>query len=296
MDIEEQFEPSGAFEVLMPEAQTAPLIFDSPHSGSIYPQDFLRQSRLSLPDIRHSEDAFVDELFSTAMSQGCPLVRANFPRAYVDVNREPYELDPDMFDSPLPGYANVRSIRVAGGLGTIARIVSETTEIYEGPIPVEDALRRIEYLYMPFHNTLRALMADTRADFGCAILIDCHSMPSTVKSGDLRVRPDFVVGDRYGTSCSRVLTDRTMKALSRMGYTVTRNKPYAGGFITENYGRPGRGLHAMQIEINRALYMNEETVEKTDGFEKLRADLSSLIADLHNLPLRHFVVHEAAAE
>lgn len=296
MDIEAQFDENGPFEVLMPRNQIAPVIFGSPHSGSVYPKDFLEQSRLSYPDIRHSEDAFVDELFIEAPELGCPFVRAHFPRAYLDVNREPYELDPNMFDSPLPGYANVRSIRVAGGLGTIARIVSETTEIYDKRLSVTDALNRIEQLYMPYHDRLRSLMADTHTEFGCAILIDCHSMPSSVRSGDLRVRPDFVVGDRYGTSCCRVLVDRTMKALSRMGYSVTRNKPYAGGFITENYGRPGKGLHAMQIEINRALYMNEESVEKTEGFEKLKADISSLIRDLTTLPLRHFVVHEAAAE
>ena len=187
-------------------------------------------------------------------------MRANFPRAWLDVNREPYELDPKMFAGSLPTYANVRSVRVAGGLGTIARIVSEREEIYARPLAVEAALARIDLVYKPYHRVLRQLVVDTRAAFGLAVLIDCHSMPSTVRGGYGRPRPDIVLGDRYGTSCAAELTDLSAQILARRGYSVTRNKPYAGGFITEHYGQPARGLHAMQIEVNRSLYMDERTL------------------------------------
>jgi N-formylglutamate amidohydrolase len=208
------------------------------------------------------------------------LLRANFPRAWLDVNREPYELDPKMFTGALPPYANVRSVRAAGGLGTIARIVAESEEIYAEPVEVDDALARIEAVYKPYHLTLRELLAATAADFGIAVLIDCHSMPSTVRSGAARLRPDIVVGDRYGTSCAGDLTDAVAQGLTRLGYSVSRNKPYAGGFITEHYGQPARRIHALQIEINRCLYMDERTLAKTGGFSQVLADIRRFLAEL----------------
>lgn len=269
-----------AFEVLAPVRQTVPLVFDSPHSGRVYPPDFLAASRLDCWAIRRSEDSYVDELFSAANSHGAPLLRANFPRAWLDVNREPYELDPKMFSGNLPNYANVRSVRVAGGLGTIARIVSETEEIYDSPLRVADALDRIEGHYKPYHRALSTLLESTHAAFGIAVLIDCHSMPSAMRGGAVRMRPDIVVGDRYGTSCPRELTALATQLLSRLGFSVARNKPYAGGYITENYGKPANGFHALQIEINRGLYLNEATLERTQGFERLRANLSVFVGEL----------------
>ena len=201
---------------------------------------------------------------------------AVYPRAYLDVNREPYELDPKMFAGRLPTYANVRSLRVAGGLGTIPRVVSDSANIYKGPLPVEEGLARIERIYRPYHDTLRRLLAQTHVAFGLAILIDCHSMPSNIRGGPTRVRPDFVLGDRFGASCMPELTDCAAATLQRLGYTVCRNKPYAGGFITEHYGRPARGLHALQIEVNRGLYMDEYRLEPHRGFERLSADLVAL--------------------
>src|SRR5690606_5975046 len=226
------------------------------------------------------EDTYVDELVAAGAAAGCPLLKANFPRAWLDVNREPYELDPKMFDGRLPTYANIRSVRVAGGLGTIARIVSESEEIYAGRLDVGEALGRIDLVYKPYHRTLRQLVLATRASFGLAVLIDCHSMPSTVRGMHGRQRPDVVLGDRYGTSCSSELTDFTASALTRLGYSVARNKPYAGGFITEHYGQPASALHAMQIEVNRNLYMNEQTLAKTAGFPSLQADLGGIIRAL----------------
>ncbi len=269
------------FEVVAPaRQQLLPVVFNSPHSGHSYPASFLAASRLDERAIRRSEDSFVDELFAPVVEIGAPLLKANFPRAWLDVNREPYELDPKMFHGSLPTYANVRSIRVAGGLGTIARIVSETEEIYAEPLHVEEGLARIDTVYKPYHHRLRELMVSTHGLFGFAVLIDCHSMPSVVRSNTGRGRPDIVLGDRYGTSCAGELTDAVGQSLTRLGYSVSRNKPYAGGFITEHYGQPTRGLHAMQIEVNRCLYMDERTLQKSPGFPRLLADLTRLVQDL----------------
>ncbi len=232
------FSGRPAFDIIAPARRNLPVVLSSPHSGSCYPEDFLAASRLDAQAIRRSEDTHVDTLMLEAAALGAPLLRANFPRAWLDVNREPYELDPKMFAGALPTYANVRSVRVAGGLGTIARIVAEREEIYDRPLPVEVALARIDRVYKPYHRALRQLVADTHAAFGVAILIDCHSMPSTVRGSYGRQRPDVVLGDRYGTSCAPELTDLSAQILTRRGYGVSRNKPYAGGFITEHYGRP----------------------------------------------------------
>ncbi|MCB1488652.1 MAG: N-formylglutamate amidohydrolase [Bauldia sp.] len=269
-----------AFEILSPEQQAIPLVFNSPHSGRVYPESFLAVSRLDPWTIRCSEDTYVDELFASAVAYGAPMLRANFPRAWLDVNREPYELDPRMFSGALPDFANVRSVRVAGGLGTIARIVSESEEIYDRPLDVAEALDRIEDFYKPYHRALLGLVTRTRSDFGFAVLIDCHSMPSAVRGGAGRLRPDIVIGDRYGTSCAVELTDMAAQILTQLGYSVSRNKPYAGGHITEHYGRPQQGIHALQIEVKRCLYMDERSLEPTAGFEPLRRDLSIFIRSL----------------
>jgi N-formylglutamate amidohydrolase len=201
---------------------------------------------------------------------------ARFPRAYLDVNREPYELDPRMFEGRLPPFANTRSMRVAGGLGTIPRIVADGQEIYRTRMPVDEALRRIEWLYKPYHRALRALVTRTARNFGHAVLIDCHSMPSSSISREDAAKADIVLGDRYGTSCAGILTDLVDVALRARGYSVVRNKPYAGGFITEHYGEPALGRHALQIEINRSLYMDERAMTKRPGFLRLAADLAEV--------------------
>ncbi len=284
------------FEVVRPAVQRLPLVLNSPHSGACYPAAFLAASRLDCHTIRRSEDSYVDELVAGAAAVGAPLLKANFPRAWLDVNREPYELDPKMFGGALPTYANIRSARVAGGLGTIARIVAESEEIYAGPLEVSEALARIDTVYKPYHRALRKLVLDTRATFSIAVLVDCHSMPSTVRGLHGRPRPDIVLGDRYGTSCASELTDFAAGVLSRCGYSVSRNKPYAGGFITEHYGQPARGLHAMQIEFNRSLYMNEQTLERTPRFARLAADLGLLMSALTEAFDAGFLSRPEAAE
>jgi len=251
------------FEIVEPAEWRAPVIFNSPHSGSVYPAEFLNASRIDLPTLRRSEDSFMDELIADLAARGFPVVRVNFPRSYVDVNREPYELDPRMFFGRLPSFANTRSMRVAGGLGTIPRVVGDGQEIYRERLAVDDALRRIETLYKPYHRALRRLINRVHQSFGAVVVVDCHSMPSIGVSRDEPRRPDVVIGDRYGTSCAPTLPDTVEETMGRLGYSIGRNKPYAGGFITEHYGNPAAGLHAIQIEFNRGLYMDERRFERS---------------------------------
>ena len=285
-----------AFEVRLPESQRAPFVFNSPHSGRHYPQRFLAMTRLDALAVRRSEDFFVDQLFEDAQALGAPMLLAHFPRAYLDVNREPYELDPRMFTDRLPPFANRQSIRVAGGLGTVPRVVSEGQHIYPRRIAFEEARQRIDAVYKPYHTALRGLLANTHRRFGHAVLVDCHSMPASISVGADGLRPDFVVGDRFGTSAGRDISEAAVSALRSMGYLVAANKPYAGGFITEHYGRPAKGLHAIQIEVNRGLYVNEETLQKKPGFGALREDLARFMNTLMGLPDRCFADYSVAAE
>ncbi|MBO6551884.1 MAG: N-formylglutamate amidohydrolase [Roseitalea sp.] len=285
-----------AFEVRVPKRQTTPFVFNSPHSGRHYPRRFLDMTRLDALAVRRSEDFFVDELFHGATELGAPMLLAHFPRAYLDVNREPYELDPRMFSDRLPPFTNRQSIRVAGGLGTVPRVVSEGQHIYARRIGFEEARQRIEGIYKPYHSTLRGLLAQTHRQFGQAVLVDCHSMPASIRIGAEGVRPDFVVGDRFGTSASAGITEAAINILRAMGYMVAANKPYAGGFITEHYGRPAKGLHAVQIEINRGLYVDEQTLQRKPGFDALREDLFQFMATLVDLPQSAFADYSIAAE
>jgi N-formylglutamate deformylase len=293
-DLKDELDPP--FEILEPEKGRSPLLFNSPHSGRVYPSAFLIASKLDLAALRRSEDSFVDELFADVVTRGHPLMRAHFPRCYVDVNREPYELDPRMFDGRLPSFANTRSMRVAGGLGTVARVVGDSQEIYGQRLPVDDALRRIEALYKPYHRALRRLFTRTHREFGAAVLIDCHSMPSIAGSRDERPRADVVLGDRYGTSCAPAVSETIEATLRGLGYSVSRNKPYAGGFITEHYGNPAAGLHSLQLEINRALYMDERRYERSASFAEVAADLATLTDRLAAIPIEELRPYRAAAE
>ena len=224
------------------------------------------------------------------------MVRAHFPRCYVDVNREPYELDPRMFDGRLPSFANTRSMRVAGGLGTVARVVGDAQEIYDQRISVAEALKRIDRLYKPYHRTLQRVFMRLHREFGAAMLIDCHSMPSSTGARDERPRADLVLGDRYGTSCVPLIADTIETTMRDFGYVISRNKPYAGGFITEHYGNPTAGLHAIQLEINRALYMDERRYQKSATFAKLAAEFEILADRLAAIPLEELRPYRAAAE
>jgi N-formylglutamate amidohydrolase len=293
---EQRDELEKPFEILEPARLHSAVVFNSPHSGSVHPRAFQDRAQLDLTTLRRSEDTFVDELFSGVVPGGFPLMRAHFPRCYVDVNREPYELDPRMFDGRLPSFANTRSMRVAGGLGTVARVVGDAQEIYDQRIPVDDALRRIEGLYKPYHRALRRLITRVHRDFKAAVLVDCHSMPSAAGAKDERPRADFVIGDRYGTSCVAAVADTIEAALIGLGYSVSRNKPYAGGFITEHYGDPPAGLHAVQLEINRALYMDERRYERSPNFARVALDMVTLAERLGEVPVEELRPYRTAAE
>jgi len=274
------FGEHAPFELHLPERFAAPILIDSPHSGTVYPAAFLRETRLDRQAIRRSEDAHVDALCLPAVAHGVALLRAHFPRAYLDANREALELDPKMFVGSLPAGANTTSPRVAGGLGTVPRIVSDRDEIYGAPIPIEDGLARIDTLWKPYHRTLGEALERIRARFGVAVLIDCHSMPTVPRPAIGDPRADVILGDRNGTSCDPRLTDLLSALFRAAGYRVARNKPYAGGYITEHYGWPGHGVHAVQIEMGRSLYMNEATLAKTSGFTRLQRDLERIFGEL----------------
>ena len=279
--LEQTLPPSH--EVIAPRRRSLPLVFSSPHSGDDYPAEFVAASRLSALELRRSEDSFVDELFCAAPEEGAPLLRALFPRAYVDPNREPFELDQAMFADPLPDYANTRSPRVACGLGTIARIVASGAEIYRDKLSFDEASARIHRHYWPYHTTLRQLVDETRADFGFCILIDCHSMPShgvAMNGHKVASDLDVVLGDGHGQSCASAVIDCVEASLTAMGYRVGRNDPYSGGFVTRHYGRPSEGVHALQIEISRKLYMDEARIERSPELQRMKKDLRHVILAL----------------
>jgi N-formylglutamate amidohydrolase len=270
----------GILDLRQPAERSLPLVLASPHSGAEYPADFLAASRLDPLSLRRSEDSFVDELFGAAPRLGAPLLSARFPRAYVDVNREAYELDPGMFCDALPGFVNAGSARVRIGLGTIARVVASGEEIYAEKLRFVEVERRIERLYRPYHQMLRRLVEETEALFGGYLLLDCHSMPSGVGSGCGQSWPDVVLGDCHGGACAPEILETARRFLSERGFSVAINTPYAGGFTTDHYGRPGLRRHALQIEINRALYMNERNYRRKPHFARLAQELAELVLRL----------------
>ena len=269
-----------ALDLLQPPTRALPLVLTSPHSGADYPAGFLAASRLDPLTLRRSEDCFVDDLFAAAPDLGAPLLAARFPRAYLDVNREAWELDPAMFSDALPSYVNVRSPRVRMGLGTIARVVASGEEIYASKLAFADARQRVDALYHPYHRALRRLVDETGSRFGGYLLIDCHSMPSGASAVGAELGADIVLGDCHGTSCAARVVDAARLFLAERGFAVAINAPYAGGFTTGHYGTPRRGRHALQIEINRALYMDERNFKKKPGFNRLASQMTALVAHL----------------
>lgn len=272
-------EAAAPYRVVRPARRPAtPVICASPHSGRIYPAAMMAASQLDRRTIRRSEDAHVDELIAAAPGFGHTLICAQFARAYLDVNREPWELDPAMFEDELPAFAKARTARVAAGLGSIARIVCEGQEIYARKLTFADAEARVRRVHQPYHLALAELIAEAKSAHGVAILVDWHSMPAAASG--LKGGCDVVLGDRFGAACSSTVTGLVERELTAMGYRVARNTPYAGGFTTEHYGRPGRKVHALQIELSRALYFDEATLRLTSGFEPLQQDLERLFETL----------------
>ena len=265
------------YEISRPKSWSAPFVFTSPHSGDVYPESFIASSRLDRLTLRRSEDAYVAELFSSATRHGACFMAARFPRAYVDVNRAESEIDPDMFEEGAAAGAPA-SARVSAGLGVIPRVVRDGMEIYRKRLPLSEAAFRLEAFYRPYHAALTALLAEAKARFGTAILIDCHSMPPVPQGHDV------VIGDRHGIACAPELSDRIEAALKGAGFTVARNAPYAGGFTTSHYGRPNEDIHAVQIELNRGLYLQERQIEKSPDFAGCRAAMERFIAALLGRP------------
>lgn len=283
--------PDPLIEVVRPERQTLPVVLACPHSGRRYPPDLLAATRLDAMTLRRSEDSFVDELFAASARQGAPMVKALFPRAYVDCNREPFELDPEMYQDPLPGFVVSRSPRIAAGLGTIPRVVGQGLDIYARRLTFAEAQQRIDRCYRPYHAALRRLIERTRTRFGYCVVLDCHSMPSRGWPSEPPESPananhaDFVLGDCHGQSCAASLTDSADHWLRRRGYATLRNIPYAGGYTTRHYGKPHRRVHAMQIEINRALYMDEPTLTRRSTMRHLAGQLGELVRLLGDVPV-----------
>lgn len=254
-----------------------PLVFASPHSGRGVPVGFLTLLRPPSGVLRRSEDAYVDRLFGCAPEYGAPLVAARFARAYVDANREPAEIDPTMLDGPAPSWANVGSPRVANGLGVTPRLTVDGETIHRRRLSLAEVEERIARFHAPYHRAIAERLETARQRFGLGILVDCHSMPAT----EHRATPDIVLGDRFGASCHPAAADAVERAFAVQGFSVQRNVPYAGGYTTAHYGRPRRGVHAIQIEVSRALYLDEASVQPLPGaFEALAARLRAVVADL----------------
>lgn len=282
LDLASALDLAPALVLRRPAGPAEALVFASPHSGRDYPAELMAAAALDAAAIRRSEDAFVDELIACAPALGAATLTARYARAFIDLNREAYELDPAMFEDELPAFAKARTARVAAGLGSIAKVVGEGQEIYRRKLTFAEARRRIEGAHRPYHQALATLLAETRARHGRAVLIDWHSMPSAASSLGAatlaeRVRGcDMVLGDRFGSACAPELTRLVERELETMGYRVARNAPYAGGYTTEFYGRPSEGVHALQIEINRAVYLDESALRPTAGFDRLKRDVERL--------------------
>jgi N-formylglutamate amidohydrolase len=272
-----------AFRIVRPPSgvATTALVFASPHSGRIYPASLMAASHLDAAAIRQSEDCFVDQLVGAAPGHGVTLIVARLARAWLDLNREPWELDPAMFEDELPAFARAHTARVAAGLGAIARIVGEGCEIYRRKLTFAEAQSRVAGVHQPYHGALSELIAAARRRHGVSVLIDWHSMPSaaTPPAGGGGAC-DIVLGDRFGSAASPAVSRRVETEFKALGYRVARNAPYAGGYTTETYGRPARGVHAVQVEVNRALYLDEAGLTPSAGFGALKADLDRLAGRL----------------
>ncbi len=266
---------AACFTLTRPCSFPAPLVFSSPHSGSLYTPAFLAAARLGLPALRRSEDCYIDEIFADAPHAGANLIAAVFPRAWCDVNREAWELDPAMFEDALPAWVNTASARVAAGLGTLARVVSNGEPIYRGKLRFEEARARVTSCWEPYHLALAQLIAATIARHGACLLVDCHSMPAHACQ-DRRPVPDIVLGDAYGAACAPQVLRFVENFLLDRNYRVRRNDPYAGGYITRHYGRPATHGHALQIEIARSLYMDEVSLRRSRGLDRVRQDMAAL--------------------
>lgn len=269
-----------SYKVQRPDVASTCVVFASPHSGRRYPRSFLRRSILDEREVRSSEDAFVDVLFASVVDHGAPLLMAQLPRAYLDLNRGAEELDPAVVEGVRRHGHNPR---IASGLGVIPRVVSNGRAIYSGKVSLLEAHDRIATVWRPYHDTLQTLMDEAHNMFGEAILIDCHSMPHEALEGhglSGGARPDVVLGDRFGAAAASSVVERIEAAFGSAGFKVARNMPFAGAYICQTYGRPSRHHHAVQVEIDRSLYMDEAAIEPNGKYDAFKAVLDGVIAEL----------------
>ena len=272
--------PVAAFDVILPAAQSSCVVFASPHSGRDYTWSFMRKTVLNEHAIRSSEDAFVDQLFQCAPEYGATFLKAGAPRAFVDLNRARDELDSALIE----GVRRIRhNPRVASGLGVIPRVVANGRAIYRGKMSLHEAQERITDYWEPYHDKLQGLLDLAHARHGQTVLVDCHSMPHEAMDGVMRAgirRPDVVLGDRFGAAASSDVVDRIEAAFAAAGFVVTRNAPFAGAYITQAYGKPAIGQHAVQVEIDRSLYMNEKLIRPNGEFEAVQAALRAVVKEV----------------
>jgi len=275
----EDLAPFGAgYKITLPAVWAAGVIFASPHSGSLYPAALFKRSKLSAHQLRRNEDIFIEQLFESVVEAGAPLLQAVFPRAIVDVNRAETEL-PDHWSTLRRSDEDAPSTpRAAAGLGVVPTYLSEKLPIYTRLPTEKDVQQRLNRLYRPYHGTLARLINDAKSRFGRALLIDCHSMPGFAPMGSRR--PDIILGDRFGTSCHADTIIQFKRLFTQAGYSVGVNYPYAGGYTTTHYGNPKDGVEAIQIEINRDLYVNPVTLAKKSGFATLEKNLRSITLEI----------------
>lgn len=283
-----------SFSIDEPVSVMSPVVFASPHSGRLYPKGFLDTCAAAMIDLRRIEDAYVDRLLADVHQSGAPVICGLVARAYVDLNRSESEMDPHMFDNPSPAWFAQRSPRVEAGLGCIPRVAFNGAPIYSRKLPREEADRRLDKVYKPYHRALEALLRRAQAMFGQGWLIDCHSMPAETEASARS--PDIVIGDRFGASCGQGLSDLVEGLFRDRGYTTARNSPYAGGFATLAHGQPGLGRHALQIEVRRRLYLDEASVEPHDGFLTLRKHMGEIAQEICAFTRREVGLGEDSAK
>ncbi|MBT06412.1 MAG: N-formylglutamate amidohydrolase [Rhodospirillaceae bacterium] len=278
--VKHKFPHIGTFSLDRPDLQRFPIVVSSPHSGRLYPSDFRKIARISVDSLRRSEDRFVDLLVEDIPVLGVPVLAANFPRSFLDLNRSPMDLDPELISGLSTTLTRgLMSPRVRQGLGVIPRVAANGAEIYNQSLSIGDARRRLLSYYFPYHKMLRALISSTCAKFGLAVLFDVHSMPSRAVNISGNAPRTVVLGNAFGSSAPAYLTDMALKIFSRLGYQVFRNEPYSGGFITQHYGQLERGVFVLQVEICRAAYMDEETLRPREGFSGVKKDLAQFVME-----------------
>ncbi|MEX1252413.1 MAG: N-formylglutamate amidohydrolase [Hyphomonas sp.] len=259
-------------------ALASPVLFASPHSGSHYPAAMQDALCVPLIDVRRTEDAFIDELFAGAPALGAGLVAARYGRSVVDLNRDPHELDAAMFRDGPPRPCALPTARVDTGLGCLPRVGARGEAIYARLLTRAEGEERLTHVHDAYHLHLSGELDALRRAHGHALLIDCHSMPSLQPGRHMLT--DIVLGDRFGSSADPRLMYRIERSFRAQGFTVARNAPYAGGYTTRRYGRPRRGIHALQVEINRGLYMDEQRITRASGFSALKGALQEVMAEI----------------